>query len=169
MTVRRLVIIGLALVALVVPFAMRSTAGDKSLTASLIGLSEVPSVSTGGGGTFAARILGSGDIAFTLSYQGLEGSVQQAHIHFAQAGVNGGISVFLCTNLGNGPAGTQPCPAGPTTISGTIGATDVIGPAGQGISAGELNELKAAIAVGATYANVHSTLFPGGEIRGQIK
>ena len=64
-------------------------------------------------------------IEWELSYADLEGAVQQAHIHFGQKGVNGRISVFLCTNLGNGPAGTQPCPAPPATISGTIVAADV--------------------------------------------
>jgi CHRD domain len=44
----------------------------------------------------------------------------------------------------------------------------VIGPAGQGISAGQFDELVDAIRAGATYANVHTTLYPGGEIRGQI-
>jgi hypothetical protein len=35
--------------------------------------------------------------------------VTQTHIHFSQAATNGGIIVFLCTNLDNGPAGTQAC------------------------------------------------------------
>jgi CHRD domain len=47
--------------------------------------------------------------------------------------------------------------------------TDVIGPASQGIAAGEFDELVRAIRAGVTYANVHSEKFPGGEIRGQIK
>ena len=34
--------------------------------------------------------------------------------------VNGGISFFLCSNLGNGPAGTQACPAGPAELTGVI-------------------------------------------------
>ena len=45
---------------------------------------------------------------------------------------------------------------------------DIIGPAGQGITAGEWGELVAAIRSGVTYANVHTTAHPGGEIRGQI-
>ena len=92
----------------------------------------------------------------------------QAHIHFGQEAVAGGISAFLCTNQGNGPAGTQACPPAPATISGTIRAADVIGPAGQGIAAGEFGELVRAMRAGVTYANVHSALVPGGEIRGQI-
>jgi hypothetical protein len=44
-----------------------------------------------------------------------------------------------------------------------------VGPAAQGIAAGEFAELVRAIKAGATYVNVHSSLFPTGEIRGQIK
>jgi CHRD domain len=107
-------------------------------------------------------------IDYVLSYADLEGSVTQAHIHFGQRGTNGGISVFLCTNLGNGPAGTQACPPSPATVTGTIMAADVIGPAGQGIAAGEFAELIRAIRTGSTYANVHSSKFPTGEVRGQL-
>ena len=45
----------------------------------------------------------------------------------------------------------------------------MIGPTGQGIAAGQFEELVRAIKAGVTYANVHSSLFPSGEIRGQIK
>jgi hypothetical protein len=136
----------------------------------LIGYQEVPSVSTVASGDFDARIVSSSRIEWKLSYRGLEGAVQQAHIHFGQRSVNGAVSVFLCTNLGNGPAGTQACPASPATISGTIQASDVTGgAAAQGIAAGELGELIAAIRAGKTYANVHSTKFPGGEIRAQLR
>jgi hypothetical protein len=109
---------------------------------------------------------------YELSYADLEGAVTQAHIHFGQKGVNGGISVWLCGNPGPGvapPAGTPPCPPSPATVTGTLTAADVVGPAGQGIAAGELAELVAAIRAGKTYANVHSTKFPGGEVRSQIE
>ena len=49
-----------------------------------------------------------------------------------------------------------------------ITASDVIGPAAQGIAAGELDEVVQAFRDGIVYANVHSTLWPGGEIRSQL-
>jgi len=148
----------------------------KSIKEYLTGYEEVPSVSTSANGHFDATISNDGtEIAWELSYSALEGAIQQSHIHVAQPGVNGGISVFLCTNLGNGPAGIQPCPAGPATISGTITAADV-SPAipataaarTQGVNTGEIDELIAAMRAGSTYVNIHSTAWPGGEVRSQI-
>ena len=148
---------------------MLAEGGVKNFKEILTGYEEVPAISTSARGTFHARISNDGSsIEYALSYSALEGDVQQAHIHFGQPAVNGGVSVFLCTNLGNGPAGTQACPPGPVTITGTITADDVIGPTTQGIAPGEFAELLAAIRAGCTYANVHSSLFPAGEIRGQI-
>ncbi|MBC7900347.1 MAG: CHRD domain-containing protein [Saprospiraceae bacterium] len=143
--------------------------GIRHFRASLAGDQEVPVVSTVASGDFKARINNDEtQITYELSYSDLEGDVQQAHIHVGQKGVNGGISVFLCSNLGNGPAGTQPCPPSPAKIEGTLSAVNVIGPIPQGIAAGEFAELIEAIRAGNTYANVHSSKFPGGEVRSQI-
>jgi len=167
---RRLVT-SVAVIVLVSACSIAFAQGFKRISEILTGYEETPSaVSTTGNGTFTARISNDdSQITWELSYADLEGAVQQAHIHFGQKSVTGPISVFLCTNLGNGPAGTQPCPAPPATISGTITAVDVTNLANErGISAGELDELIAAIRAGATYVNVHSTRWPGGEIRSQI-
>ena len=151
--------------------------GFKNVKELLIGYEEVPSVSTTGNGEFDARInTAENEVTYTLRYSDLEGVVQQAHIHLGQVGVNGGITVFLCSNLGNGPAGTQPCPAPPATITGTITAADVSPniPAtqaarNQGLNTGEFDEFLAALRAGVLYVNVHSTTWPGGEIRSQIE
>ncbi|HET7039760.1 MAG TPA: CHRD domain-containing protein [Gemmatimonadales bacterium] len=136
----------------------------------LTGYEEDPLVlSTTGTGQFRVQLNEQGqEISYQLSYASLEGTVTQAHIHFGGKAQSGGISVFLCSNLGNGPAGTQACPAAPATVSGTIRPADVIGPGGQGIGAGQFAELVDAIRAGTTYVNVHSTLYPGGEIRAQL-
>lgn len=167
----RRVALSIAVVALVSASTVVWAQGFKKISELLTGYEETPSaVSTTGSGTFNARISNDNSrIDWELTYADLEGAVQQAHIHFGQKSVTGPISVFLCTNLGNGPVGTQPCPAPPATISGTITAADVTNLANErGISAGELDELIAAIRAGATYVNVHSTRWPGGEIRSQI-
>jgi hypothetical protein len=150
--------------------------GVKKIKEFLIGYEEVPSLSTTANGEFRARISNDEtEIQYELTYRDLEGDVQQAHIHLGQKSVNGGISVFLCTNLGNGPAGTQACPPAPATITGTIRAIDVspdipatAGARAQGLEPGEFGELLAAIRAGVTYVNVHSSKFPAGEMRSQI-
>lgn len=142
---------------------------SSSLRAELEGAQEVPAVSTEASGSFKARIHREGDkITYRLRYRDLSGAVQQAHIHFGQRNVNGGVSAFLCSNLDGAPDGTPACPQ-EGTVRGTIEADDVVGPAAQGIAAGELDELVAAIRDGLAYANVHTEPFPAGEIRGQIK
>lgn len=142
---------------------------EEIVRARLVGFQEVPALSTPAGGRFRAVIdEDSGMITYTVSYENLVGQVQQAHIHFGQTSVNGGISVFLCSNLGNGPAGTPPCPAAPAEVTGTFTSAAVIGPATQGIAAGELAELIDAIRSGVAYVNVHSSTYPAGEVRGQI-
>ena len=129
---------------------------------------EVPAISTPGTGQFSAEISDT-SITYELSYSGLQGAVTQVHIHFGQLSVNGGITAFLCSNLGNGPVGTQACPAAPATITGTIEADDIGGGgAAQGIAANEFAEVVAAIRAKAAYVNVHTDLFPSGEIRGQL-
>jgi CHRD domain-containing protein len=153
-------------------FAMAKDGGPKieARHGGLSGFQEVPVLSTSGHGTFEARI-NKDDTAFdwTLTYGDLVGNVTQSHIHFGQPGVNGGISIWLCgTAALPGPAGTAPCPTPGGTVTGTASAATVVGPSGQGIAAGEFAEILAAIRAGKAYANVHSTTYPGGEIRAQL-
>jgi hypothetical protein len=79
--------------------------------------------------------------------------------------------VFFCTNLSNGPAGTPTCPndaGGEVTVTGTVTATGVVGPAAQNITAGDFAAVVAALASNTVYGNIHTTKFPAGEIRGQV-
>lgn len=164
-------VIGVTMVAFGAPASLADNKNpDEIVRAQLVGFQEVPALSTPAGGQFKAVIdEDSGVITYTVSYENLVGLVQQAHIHFGQKGVNGGISVFLCSNLGNGPEGTPECPAAPAEVTGTFTSAAVIGPATQGIGPGELAELIVAIRAGVAYANVHSDRFPAGEVRGQIR
>jgi CHRD domain len=156
-----------------------ATADDRhhrTLRARLVGVNEIPAVSTDARAWFRAEVDSTGTvITYELSYQDLEGAVSQAHLHVGQIFANGGISVWLCGNANptgtppiNPPAGTQPCPASPAKITGTITTGTVVGPASQGIGTGELAELVSLIRRGLVYANVHTSMSPGGEIRGQL-
>jgi hypothetical protein len=181
-----------------VGFAVSAVADDdhnqnrqkRVFRAHLVGLNEVPSVSTTANGQFYAVVNEAGT-AFTywLTYSGLTFDAAQSHIHFGQNHTNGGISVWLCQSTVNpAPASvtarvaTCPLRATTTPITATITAADVVGPGGQGIAAGDFAEILAAMRAGAAYANVHSGVagnpnatptvptvgFPGGEMRGQI-
>lgn len=139
--------------------------GGKRFNTLLSGYEEVPALSVDGRGSFVAEIDKSETtISFTLRYEGLTGDATAAHIHLGQPGVAAGVIAFLC-----GGGGQDPCPGAGGTVTGTIDASKVVGPAGQGIEPGEFDELVAAMRAGATYVNVHTALFPGGEIRGQVK
>lgn len=151
-------------------FAIPSLSHAEKVTIPLRGFNEVPAVSTDAHGWFVADINArAGTIRYTLRYTGLEGAVQQAHIHFGQHDVNGGVSVFLCqTEASPDPTGLAPiCSPAPGRAEGVLTAANVIGPTAQGIAAGEFQELIRAIRAGKAYVNVHTDTFTGGEIRGQ--
>ena len=74
---------------------------------------------------------------------------------------------YLSTQ-GQGAVTVPECPNS-GTVTGVRMASDVVGPSGQGIAAGEFAEVLRAIRSGNAYINVHSTTWPGGEIRGQIR
>ena len=141
---------------------------DKShFKATLSSYGEVPTNSTTGQGDLDLRIDDSAKtITFTLTYSGLAAPAAAAHIHLGARSTNGGVSVFLCG--GGGQALCSPGTSSEATATGTITAANVIGPTTQGIAPGEFDELVAAIRAGVTYANIHNSVFPGGEIRGQI-
>ena len=161
---KRIAILAAALLALPV-FAD----GGRSFIASLVGYQEVPAVSTQAVGGFTARVTGGDTVQYTLEIKRLSSPIVQAHIHFAQSAVNGPIVVWLCgTPNTPGPAGTPTCPQ-EGVISGVFHSANVLtAPSTQQLSAGELAELIRAMQSGAAYANVHTAISPGGEIRGQI-
>ena len=132
-------------------------------------------ISSAATGSFQAEIDDKhSTIDYTLTYSGLESDVAQAHIHFGQRHTPGGIVVWLCQATARAPAAvanlTPECPgARAGTVSGTIRPEQVLAVTGQGIDAGEFDELLRAIRAGATYANVHTQINAPGEIRGQLR
>jgi hypothetical protein len=140
---------------------------SKEFRAHLNGYQEVSSVSSTGVGEFRARLVEPEKLHYVFQYAGLEGGNSLfAHVHFGQRSVNGGVSFFLC----GPPAMTTkpPCTNGSGTFEGDITPADVVGPTGQGIDAGQFAEILRAMRAGHAYANIHTTKWMGGEIRGQI-
>ena len=183
MTFRLKVVAGLAILGLAA-IATTAIAYDRSggFRASISGYQEVPTLSTDANGTFKASFDRRGDrIRYTLRYEGpfnannvpAGSPVTQAHIHLGAPAVNGGVIVFLCANPPIAPPAGVPspptCPPTGGTVTGELTRAHVVGPAAQGIAAGEFEEFVRALRAGATYVNLHTVAFPNGEIRGQIK
>jgi CHRD domain len=164
-------VLAIGVVSLLGAVGVAVATGGNGFSERVTGYEEIPTLSTPANGEFKLKINSlSNTIDYELSYRGFETRVQQAHIHLGAHAFNGGISMFLCTNLGNAPTPDTPaCPTPSGTVSGTLDADDVVGPAPQGIAPREFDEVVAAIRAGATYANVHTDARPGGEIRAQIE
>ena len=153
--------------------SLMAQAGPFKGHADLSGYQENPTLSSPATGTADIEISKDGEsVSYTLTYEGIGTNVRFAHIHLGRPAVNGSIMVFLCTNE-TPPAGVplpQACPQGGGTISGTLHAADVLATTSpqQGVAAGEFAEFVQALRAEAAYANVHSTAFGAGEIRGQV-
>jgi CHRD domain len=143
----------------------RDGRGRRVLQANMAGANEVPPISTEARGRFRLTIgRDDTDIRFTMSWSNLTAAPAVSHIHFAPTKVAGGVMIFLC-----GGGGQPACPADLTgSLEGTITAANVTGPVSQGIPAMALDKALRAVRSGQGYVNLHTSAFPGGEIRGQI-
>jgi hypothetical protein len=159
---RRLLILAvLTIAALAVPSAAGAAQG-RNFQATLTGAEEVPVVST----------IASGEAEFELNEQetALWFSIEveditnafMGHIHMGAKGVNGPVIVWLFPRAANL---VGPRYSGEFEFSGTITDKDLVGPANAPKT---IKALAALLRSGGAYANVHTNVNPGGEIRGQI-
>ncbi len=118
-----------------------------ALKATLGTAKEVPKpkgVSASAGGTFAVGLTrqgSGGTMSWRITYRGLTGKARAAHVHLAKPGKAGPVAVPLC----------GPCRSGARGTAKVNGRTF------------------AALLGGGAYVNVHTTMNPAGEIRGQIR
>jgi CHRD domain len=129
---------------------------------TLAGSNEVPANGTGASGACGLQIDGQ-RVLYSIEVHGLS-NIIGAHIHVAPTGVNGPIRVVFIPSLTSTtvilPAGSA-IPTGEGVLtSGTFGPGDV-----RTIS---FDQLLTEIRNGNTYCNVHTTSFPGGQIRGNF-
>lgn len=108
-------------------------------------------------------------LTFKLTFSNMSAPVIMSHIHLGQIHTAGGVMVFFCSSVGTPPAGTQACPGTAGTVTGTITAANLLALPGQNLSAGDFNALVDALEHSTTYVNVHTSAFPTGEIRGEIR
>jgi len=132
--------------------------------ANLSGYQEIPTLSTASSGDVTVKL--SADqktLTVTLTFSKLEGVAQAAGLFFGAQATTGNIVAHICG---------APKPACPATADGTVTTTivaaDVVAVTGQGIAAGDLAALIRAIENGVVYANVLSSKYAFGEIRGQL-
>src|SRR5262249_8691981 len=149
-------------------FTARAVQDDATTyRARLTGFGEVPPKLVAGEGRFSGTLSEDGDsISWTVSWTGLTGPAQAAHIHFGQPQNTGSVVVFFC-----GGGGRPACPDGLNhsgSVSGTWTAADVLGVTSQNVTAGDFAGFLKILRAHLGYANVHTTLFPGGEVRGQV-
>ncbi len=150
------------LILLLVAVGPVSAAADSHFRAQLSGAQEVPPVETLSRGQAIFRMSRDGnELHFKLIVANLR-DVRMAHIHLAQAGVNGPVVAWLYP--GGPPPVEIPGRFSGVLAEGTITAADLVGPL-AGMTLGDLAD---AMRAGDTYVNVHTAAYPGGEIRGQI-
>jgi len=124
---------------------------DEVYYVNLFGSNEVPAVMSPGQGALVLEQRGT-ELVVTGSFAGLGGQYNAnigSHLHQGMAGENGGVVFPLTPSLGaESKSGTYAADANTFSLS-----------AGQ----------QALLERRALYANIHTTLAPGGELRGQVR
>ncbi|SEG00928.1 CHRD domain-containing protein [Nitrosomonas ureae] len=147
-------------------------ANELKFEANLSGAQEVTSPAGGVATDTAGTIEVEFDAALTRAQFRLAvrngTGITQAHFHCASAGVNGPIVAFLF-----GPA-DPPVDVGEGSVEVTLDNSDILPPETPeaieacGVPLNNIASLAFAMRAGKIYANVHSTTFPAGVIRGQL-
>lgn len=151
-----------AVVVALAGFVGVADAGPRTTTAHLQGAQEVPAADTNAQGQLVLKAARDGEsIDYRLIVANID-DVFMAHLHMAPAGENGGVVTWLYPD--GPPPQSIPGPTNGTLATGTITADDLVGD----LAGMELDDLLDAIDAGMVYVNVHTTAFPGGEVRGQL-
>lgn len=157
---RRALTLAIASLFVLLVSAAQAQAQIITFTAQLHGGNEVPGVVTGSAGTSTVTwntVTKTG--TYRVDVYNMPVATTQGHIHVGAQGVGGPVVVnFVIPGVG--------AISNDFGFSGSFGCTDVVPRAPQGINSCE--DFEQALMLNNTYANVHSTANPGGEIRGQL-
>jgi hypothetical protein len=162
---RKMLVLTATLVALAVAQFSHSVLGapNRNFVAHLSGGQEVPAAETRATGQAVFNVSKAGDeIRYRLIVANIE-NVTMAHIHLAAAGVNGPVVVWLYPDAP--PAQLIPGRSNGVLATGTITSADLVGP----LAGGTLADLLDFMSTEDAYVNVHTSQFPAGEVRGQIR
>jgi hypothetical protein len=151
------IMILVAAVLLMISVAFVQADENRNFRAHLSGANEVPSVDAYAQGQATFQLSKDGN---SLHYKLIVANIDDvfaSHIHCAPAGQNGPIGVTLYSG-------------GVVTVNGVLAEDDIIAPnAGNACGWDDLEDVVSAIQSGDTYVNVHTSVNPGGEMRGQIR
>jgi hypothetical protein len=154
---RLLSLAGAAALALLVG-AASAEAQNLNLTALLSGANETPGIPSGAGGTATITLnTATRTVTYKVDVYNLPSGATAAHFHSAGPGVSGPVVVNFTV-----PAGIS----NDFSISGTASASDLVPRGEQGIRSWD--DFLQALTLGQIYVNVHSSVNPGGEVRGQV-
>jgi hypothetical protein len=141
----------------------RASLHQRNFVAVLSGGEEVPPNDSLARGQASFQLSRDGtELSYRLIVANIE-NVTQAHIHLAPAGANGPVVAWLYPSAP--PAQLIPGRFEGVLAEGTITEANLVGQL-----AGEpLDTLLEHMRAGNTYVNVHTSQFPPGEVRGQIR
>jgi len=139
--------------------AAQAQAQTITFTANLNGGQEIPVVVTGSVGTATVTWnTATKTGTYRVDVYNMPVGTTASHIHAGAVGAGGPVIVNFTV-----PAGGI---SNDYALQGTFACSDVVARAAQGINSCE--DFEQALLLNNTYANVHSTNNPGGEIRGQL-
>jgi CHRD domain len=131
----------------------------EQFVARLSGANEVPARGTGANGVIGLNVRGN-RVDYSIEVHGIS-NITGAHLHTGAAGINGPIRIALFPGPGSNFTTNPLTPGDGLLYEGSFESTDV-----TGVS---YADLLAAMRAGGVYGNVHTTQFPGGEMRGQVE
>jgi len=159
----RKALIGVACALLGLSFASCHKATDdigERFIVNLAGANEVPARSTGASGVIGFNVIGN-RVDYSIEVHGMSAGITGAHLHSGAAGINGPIRIALFPGPGANFTTNPLSGVDGQLYEGSFEAADV-----TGIS---FADLLAGMRAGTVYGNVHTSNFPGGEIRGQAQ
>ena len=156
---RRALSLAIAGLVVLLVSAAQAQAQTITFTTTLHVGNEVPGVVTGSVGTSTVTWNTSTKTGtYRVDVYNMPVGTTASHIHVGAAGIGGPVVVNFTV-----PAGGI---SNDYALSGTFACSDVVVRAAQGINSCE--DFEQALLLENAYVNVHSTVNPGGEIRGQL-
>jgi hypothetical protein len=162
---RIIALVASCLLTLTAAAAAPAQASDRNFTAALSAAEEVadPAVESNARGQIKLQLSADGTaLDYRLIVANIE-NVTQAHLHNAPAGQNGDVVAWLYP--AGPPAQLIPGRSDGVLATGTISAENLVGP----MAGRPLSDLVDEIRAGRVYANVHTSQYPAGEVRGQLR